>query len=164
MSDPGARILVAGIGNIFLGDDAFGVEVSRRLAHVPLGSQVRLLDVGTRSLHLAYELLDGSYDTAILVDAVARGGEPGTIYVLEPDDGSDISVPVDGHGVRPEHALAMLRQLGGTVGRTLIVGCEPERIDAGQALSLPVAAVVDEAVRIVVQLVHEAQGAASTNR
>lgn len=154
-----ARVLVAGIGNIFLGDDAFGVEVARRLALLPLGDQVRVLDVGTRSLHLVYELLDGGYDTAILVDAVSRGGSPGTIYVLEPNGAHDIAAAVDAHSVRPEHVLAMLRVIGGTVGRTLIVGCEPERIDGAHGLSEPVAGAVEEALDAVQRLVHDALGA-----
>src|SRR5687768_5994190 len=74
----GPRVLVAGLGNIFLGDDAFGVEVSRRLLTAGLPPDVRVMDIGIRSVHLAYELLEADYDTTILVDAVCRGGDPGT--------------------------------------------------------------------------------------
>jgi hydrogenase maturation protease len=78
------RILVAGVGNVFRGDDGFGVAVARRLAHEPLPPGVELRDYGVRGVHLAYELLDG-YDLLVLVDAVTRGSPPGTLYVIEPD-------------------------------------------------------------------------------
>lgn len=82
-----ARTLVAGVGNIFLGDDGFGVEVARRLAAEPLPEQVEVADIGVRGVHLAYQLLDG-YDTLVLVDATTRGGAPGTLYLIEPDGGA----------------------------------------------------------------------------
>jgi hydrogenase maturation protease len=156
-NDHPARILVAGIGNIFLGDDAFGVEVATRLAAESLPDGVRLVDIGTRSLHLAYELLETEYDLAILIDAVARGGAPGTLYVIEPEPAGNggNGVPVDAHGVRPEHALTMLRTLGGRVESVRIVGCEPGRIGEEPGLSAPVAAAVPEAIRIVLRLVEE---------
>ena len=79
------RVLVAGIGNVFLGDDGFGVEVARRLRGQALGDGVDVADFGIRGVHLAYELADGRYDAAVLVDAVSRGGAPGTFYAIEPD-------------------------------------------------------------------------------
>ena len=147
------KTLVAGIGNVFFGDDGFGVEVAARLAAEPLGDSVRVLDAGIRARHLAYELLDGGYDTAILVDAVARGGAPGTVYVIEPESDGVTGVAerqvVDAHSMTPDTVLTFLRQLGGTRARIVIVGCEPAAMDEGIGLSPPVAGAVDEAVALV---------------
>ncbi len=157
------RTLVAGIGNVFFGDDGFGVEVAARLAREPLGDGVTVLDTGIRARHLAFELLDGTYDTAILVDAVSRGGAPGTVYLIEPETGAPPvrcgpaaareAVAIDGHAMTPDAMLAFLRTLGGGSTRMLIVGCEPERLDEGMGLSPPVAGAVDEAVALVRRLV-----------
>jgi hydrogenase maturation protease len=147
------RTLVAGIGNIFLGDDGFGVEVAQRLAHESLPDGARAADFGIRTLHLAYELLDGGYDTTILVDATARGGTPGTVYLIEPEvDGGAPPSPADGHSITPEALLATLKTLGGTPGRMLIVGCEPASLEEGIGLSEPVAAAVNEAAQLVREL------------
>ena len=148
------RVLVAGLGNIFFGDDAFGVEVVRRLSPQSLPAGVRVLDVGIRSLHLAYELLEGDYDTVILVDIVSRGGTPGTVYELEPDgpDSTDIEDVADGHGLRPDQVLAFARRLGGNVGRILIVGCEPACTDPDASMSEPVTAAVDTAMHTILRL------------
>lgn len=80
-----SRVLIAGVGNIFLGDDGFGVEVVQRLASETLPNWVRVLDVGIRGIHLAYELIENGYEKAILVDAVSRVGDPGTVYVIDLD-------------------------------------------------------------------------------
>ncbi len=158
---PKPRALVAGLGNIFFGDDAFGTEVARRLLTdtEPVPEGVKVGDFGIRGIHLAYELLDG-YDTAILVDATPQGGEPGTVYVIEPDldaleseNGLAEAGIADAHGMDPVSVLALLRSLGGTVGRLLVVGCEPAETDEHMGLSPPVAAAVDEAVRVVRDLV-----------
>jgi hydrogenase maturation protease len=150
------RALVAGIGNVFLGDDGFGVEVVARLSSAALPEGVRVLDAGTRSRDLAYELFDGGYDTAILVDAVARGGAPGTVYVIEPEvesiDRARSMAGIDGHAVNPEGMLALVRALGGVPTRILIVGCEPASVVEGIGLSEPVAAAVDDAVGVVREL------------
>ena len=150
------RALVVGIGNVFLGDDGFGVEVAARLLSAPLPEGVRVLDAGIRARDLAYELVDGRYETAILVDAVARGGAPGTVYVIEPDAGSiERSTPlasVDGHAMSPESTLALVHALGGIPTRILIVGCEPASVEEGVGLSQPVAAAVDEAIGVVREL------------
>jgi hydrogenase maturation protease len=158
------RVLVAGIGNIFLGDDGFGVEVAHRLAKLELPGWVAVGDYGISGLHLAYDLADG-VGLAILVDAVPRGGEPGTVYVIEPDQqavpagraGAALAAGpaplLDGHGMQPDVVLRMLDSLGARVGRVLIVGCEPGSVDYGMGLSAPVAAAVDEAVRCVVELI-----------
>jgi len=149
------RVLVAGLGNIFLGDDAFGVEVANRLSEMPMPEAVRVLDVGIRSRHLAYELLEGDYDTAILLDIVSKGGEPGTLYVLEPERADSLAPPdvPDGHMIQPQDVLALVRSLGGRVGRVLIVGCEPSRVDEEPGLSPRVAAAVDDAIPLVLRLI-----------
>jgi hydrogenase maturation protease len=155
-------ILVAGIGNVFQSDDGFGSEVARRLlAGPPVPDGVKLVDYGIRGVHLAYELLDG-YDVAILVDATSQGGEPGTIYVLEPDidaieteTGLAEAGIVDAHGMDPASVLALLRSLGGRLERLLVVGCEPAEVGDGMGLSEPVAAAVEEACRVVRELIDQ---------
>jgi hydrogenase maturation protease len=150
------RVLIAGIGNIFLGDDGFGVEVIKRLAAEALPDWVRVADFGIRGLHLAYELLDTAYETTILIDATPRGGEPGTVYLLEPDltttETAGHGSP-DAHGMHPEAVFRFLSILGGTPGRVLIVGCEPAAITEKVGLSEPVARAVDEALRLILNLV-----------
>ena len=153
------RTLVAGIGNIFLSDDGFGSEVARRLLLEEMPEGVKVADFGIRGIHLAYELLDG-YDTAIFIDATQQGGEPGTIYVIEPDvdaietaNGLAEAGIMDAHGMDPASVLAILRSLGGGVDRLLIVGCEPADVEDGMGLSEPVSKAVDEAMRVVRSLV-----------
>jgi hydrogenase maturation protease len=153
--------MVAGIGNIFLGDDAFGVELARRLIVETLPDGVRVADYGIRGMHLAYDLLDMAPDTTILLDAVARGGEPGTIYVLEirPGDVPGIEPStVDAHGMAPEAVLALLDNLGGSAGRTLLVGCEPASTEEIIGLSTTVTAAVDRAVGVVMDLLTDKKG------
>jgi hydrogenase maturation protease len=153
------RILVAGIGNIFLGDDSFGVEVVRRLTDKGLPDGVRIVDFGIRSLDLAYALQEG-YETTILVDACPRGQEPGTIYVVEPDldalgPADDV---VDSHGMNPLKVLAMAKAMNAPMNKILLVGCEPAILGGDEGhmgLSEPVAAAVDEAATIVESLVHK---------
>jgi hydrogenase maturation protease len=161
MSPP--RILVAGIGNIFLGDDAFGVETVQRLLRRPLPDYVRVVDYGIRGLDLAYALLD-DYDMAILVDAVQRGESPGTLYVLEPNlsEAADASQPVlmDAHGMNPMQVLAMVRAMGGRPRRVLVVGCEPatlgDEFEGAMGLSDPVASAIDRAIGMVESLIAKA--------
>jgi hydrogenase maturation protease len=157
-------MLIAGVGNIFLGDDGFGVEVATRLSSESLPGWVRVADYGISGMHLAYDLAEG-FETAVLVDATPRGGEPGTLYVMELEPGpgmgaaADGSSPLlDGHGMQPDVVFGMLKTLGADVGRVLLVGCEPASIDAGIGLSAPVTAAVDEAVRVLVDLVHAQAG------
>jgi hydrogenase maturation protease len=153
--------MVAGIGNIFLGDDAFGVELARRLITETLPDGVRVADYGIRGMHLAYDLLDMAPDTTILLDAVSRGGEPGTIYVLEIRDGDVPGIEpsaVDAHGMAPDAVLALLENLGGSAGRTLLVGCEPASTEEVMGLSTTVAAAVDRAVEVVLDLLIEKEG------
>ena len=150
------RVLVAGLGNMFLGDDAFGVEVARRLLTAGLPPEVRVIDAGLRSVHLGYELREAQYETTILVDVVCRGGEPGSLYVLEPDDSTETAAAPDAHSVGPADVLALVRRLGGRVGRVLIVGCEPLRLDEEPGLSPIVSAAVDEAIPLIERLVASA--------
>lgn len=158
------RVLVAGVGNIFLGDDGFGVEVARRLAGTPVPDGVEVADVGIRGVHLAYRLLDG-YHGLVLVDTVARGGEPGTVYVLDPDAAPDTdpetgpdagTVPLlDAHAMDPQAVLALVKSLGGHVDRTRVVGCEPADVTEGIGLSEPVANAVDAAATTAYALARD---------
>lgn len=153
------RTLVAGVGNIFLSDDAFGVEVVRRLAGRPMPDGVTVADYGIRGIHLAYELLEG-YDRLILIDAIARGGAPGTIYVLQPDDVPANGAVADAHGMQPRAVLAYLASIGGGPIPTLIVGCEPATIEENMGLSEPVEHAVDEAIAVVLGLIDDQAAAA----
>jgi hydrogenase maturation protease len=160
MTNP--RVLVAGVGNVFLGDDGFGVEVARRLAGETLPRWVRVGDFGIRGVHLAYELLEG-YEKAILVDASPRGEAPGTVYVIEPDlddvPGPDLDngpgVLVDAHGMEPDTVFALLKALGGDLPKLVVVGCEPAEVSERMGLSPPVAGAVDQAVAVVRELIGE---------
>jgi hydrogenase maturation protease len=149
-------VLVAGIGNIFLSDDGFGVEVASRLAAVPMPPGVRVADFGVRGVHLAYELLDG-YDRLVLVDAVPMGEPPGTLAVIQPAaagvPGPDEDLPVvDAHSMSPDVVLATLSRLGGSVEEIYIVGCQPASLDEGIGLSPPVASAVESAMELCRQL------------
>ncbi|HUE20813.1 MAG TPA: hydrogenase maturation protease [Bryobacteraceae bacterium] len=155
------RILVAGIGNIFLGDDAFGVEVVKRLSHRELPGCVSVVDYGIRGLDLAYALLD-NYDVAILVDATGQGGDPGTLYVLEPelndvDADRPQSVSMDAHAMDPMRVLDMVRAMGGRPRQVLVVGCEPAtfggEFEGTMGLSAPVESAVGGAIAIVESLI-----------
>ncbi|MCA1220391.1 hydrogenase maturation protease [Streptomyces sp. 8L] len=151
---PGDRVLVAGIGNLFLGDDGFGPEVVRRLAdRADLPPRVRLVDYGIRGMHLAYDLLDG-YDALVLVDACPGEGPPGSVAVLEVGADDLGEGEFDAHGMNPVAVLANLGQLGGTLPLTFVVGCVPADLDEGIGLSGPVAAAVPEAMDAVYALVR----------
>jgi hydrogenase maturation protease len=153
-------ILVAGIGNIFMGDDAFGCEVARRLAGRVLPPSVRVVDFGIRGFDLAYAIMDGP-DVTVFVDATPQGGEPGTLYTIEPDlselnVGSEGGIIVETHGMNPLKVLGMVKAMGGEFKRILLVGCEPETLGGEEGLmglSEPVEAAVDGAVRVVESLV-----------
>jgi hydrogenase maturation protease len=152
------RVLVAGVGNIFLSDDGFGSEVIRAMAPRPVPAGVEVVDFGIRGVHLAYQLLDG-YDLLLVVDAAPRGAEPGTVSLLEvdqqqvPDVRPDVAggqAPLlDVHGMAPGEILAMLGSLGGIVGRILVVAVEPEKVDDGIGLTPSVTAAVPAAVRMI---------------
>jgi hydrogenase maturation protease len=153
-----SRTLVGGIGNIFLGDDGFGVEVVRRLAGRPRRADVHIADFGIRSLDLAYALADG-YDDVILIDAMPRGRPPGTLVVVEPP--RDVAPPsLAGHELVPAQVLAMAAAFAADpLKRVRVVGCEPATIpldgDVHVGLSEPVAAAVDRAVDLVEELLEE---------
>jgi hydrogenase maturation protease len=155
------RILVAGVGNVFLGDDGFGVEVVRRLAGRGLPEGVEVVDFGIRGMDLAYALQD-DYDVVVFVDATPRGEEPGTVYLIEPEIEEDGGVVLDTHGMDPVKVIKLARALGAKPTRTLVVGCEPQLVVSGEdyedmlmELSEPVRAAVVEAVKLVESLVEE---------
>ena len=152
------RILVAGVGNVFLRDDAFGVEVVRLLAERPQPPGVQIRDYGIRGVHLVYELLDG-YDLFVLVDAAPRGEAPGTVSVLEVELPSPEAQPViDAHSLTPDAIFGLLSSLGGHAGRNLVVACEPAEVDAGMGLSDPVREALPHAVRAVEEILAQATG------
>ncbi|HEY6737285.1 MAG TPA: hydrogenase maturation protease [Actinopolymorphaceae bacterium] len=153
--EPLPLVLVAGIGNIFLGDDGFGVEVVGRIDASSLPSNVTVADYGIRGLHLAYELLDRAYDTLIMVDAVPADDPPGTLVVLEVGSERRVSSTLDAHGMSPDVVLRLLRDLGGGPDRVLVVGCSPETVEERIGLSTPVRAAVDEAARMVTALARD---------
>jgi hydrogenase maturation protease len=164
---PALDILVAGIGNIFLGDDGFGVEVAQRLARRALPDGVRVADFGIRGYDLAYALIAGA-DHTILVDAAPRGEAPGTVYVIAPDldalGGAGGPAMLDAHDMNPLHVLRLARSLGATLHDVLVVGCEPATLgpEEGQmGLSAPVEAAVDNAVTVVESLVARLHAAAA---
>jgi hydrogenase maturation protease len=158
--DPSARsVLVAGVGNVFLADDGFGVEVARRLAEREPPAGVKVADFGIRGMDLAYELQE-DYDAAVLVDAVPRGQPPGTLYVIEPD--AEHAAPVlDAHAMDPVRVLGLARTLGAVPPRVLVVGCEPatamslDDSELVMGLSPPVKAAIERAVELVESVVED---------
>jgi hydrogenase maturation protease len=165
MSSP--RLLVAGIGNIFLGDDAFGVEVVRRLSSADLPEDAVVVDFGIRGIDLAYALLD-SYEAVVLIDAAPRGGDPGTLYVLELPPTESPQEPcepvfVETHHLDPARVLQLASSLGARPQRLFLVGCEPDQnsVDPmnpetyGFEMSAAAWAAVDEAVPLVSALVAQ---------
>lgn len=156
-----SQILVAGIGNIFKGDDAFGVEVVQRLAQRPLSPDVTVVDFGIRGIDLTYALMDG-YRAAVLVDAMQHGKEPGTVSIVEPEGPSDAEpapdeLMISAHDLDPAKVLRLVTALGGQCRRVLLVACEPatfgDEEEGLMGLSPPVAAAVDHAVAAVEALV-----------
>ena len=155
------RVLVAGVGNVFLGDDGFGVEVVRRLAERELPEGVEVADFGIRGMDLAYAL-QADYEVVIFVDAVPRGEEPGAVCLLEPEIEEDGEVVLDTHGMDPVKVIKFARALGAKPTRILVVGCEPQVVVSGEnyedmlmELSEPVRAAVEEAAKLVESLVDE---------
>ena len=156
--------LVAGIGNVFLSDDAFGVEVVHELSGRALPDGVRVEDYGIRGIHLAYDLLEG-YDALVLVDAVPMGEPAGTLAVIEPEPGPSASsqsgpsggdLPaVDAHTMSPDVVLATLARLGGSVDRVVIVGCQPGELDEGIGLSPAVEAAISAAADLCLEVISE---------
>lgn len=159
MTGRGASVLVAGIGNVLLGDDGFGVEVAHTLARMPLPPGVVVGDYGIRGMHLAYELLDGPFDRLVLVDAIPLDDPPGTVAVLDvdPDDTEDTRHPAvpDAHGMDPVTVLALLRRLGGGLDRVRVVGCRPAVVEERIGLSDVVRAAVEPAARKTLDVAAE---------
>jgi hydrogenase maturation protease len=152
-----ARILIAGIGNVFRSDDAFGVEVAQRLARGELPDGVRAVDFGIRGLHLAFELLDPP-ELLILVDAVQRGEAPGTLYVLDPQEWSEslgAEGEPSGHELDVAAVLRLLCTFGGATPPTRIVGCEPATVEEGMGLSDSVRAAIAPAIAVVGRLIAQ---------
>ena len=154
------RLLIACVGNLFLGDDAFGVEVARRLMGVDLPAGAAVVDFGIRGIDLTYALMDG-YESVILVDAAPRGEAPGTLYVLEPTiaEANGTEGPgslLEAHAMDPVKVLRLASAMGGQIGRLLLVGCEPatsaDLDDILPGLSEPVRKAVDEAVPLILSL------------
>jgi hydrogenase maturation protease len=155
------KILIAGIGNIFLGDDAFGVEVVSSLSRRTLPDEVLVKDFGIRGFDLAYTLLD-PWHTVILVDALPRNEAPGTLFVLEPDlsglgDPGARGMDLDPHGMDPMRVLNIAAAIGPIAPRILVVGCEPkdfgDKLEGRMGLSPQVLAAVDEASKMIEELV-----------
>ena len=162
------RLLIACIGNIFLGDDGFGVEVAQQLLAKQYPQGVHIVDFGIRGMELAYTLLE-DYDTLVLVDAISRGGQPGTVYLIEPDlthitpeTGAQAGrVGLDAHSMDPVKVLAFARTLGAQPIPTFLVGCEPGVLGGGgeyeemqMGLSAPVQSAIAEAVKMIDTLVE----------
>jgi hydrogenase maturation protease len=157
-----ARVLVAGVGNIFLGDDGFGVEVALALSKRPLPESVKVKDFGIRGFDLAYALLD-LWDAVIIVDALPRGEAAGTLYVVEPDlaaisGGASAETELNPHGMDPVRVLHLAASQGTISAQVLVVGCEPQdfgdELEGRMGLSPPVQAAVEEAATMIVDLVE----------
>jgi hydrogenase maturation protease len=155
-------ILVAGVGNIFLGDDAFGVEVAFSLIKRKLSESVLVKDFGIRGFDLAYALLD-PWDAVIIVDAMPRGEAPGTLFVVEPNlaalrDPTSSDMALNPHGMDPVRVLNLAASMGAISAQILIVGCEPndfdDELDGRMGLSSLVQASVEEAANMVEELVE----------
>ena len=154
------QILVAGIGNAWLRDDGFGGEVARRLREQELAAGVKVGDFGTGGLDLAYEVMRG-YDALVLVDISRQGGEPGTLYVMEPKE-SEFEGPledgemIDPHGMDPQTVLRFVKAVGGWPGKVVVVACEPEVVEeVGLGLTEHVAEAVGRAVTLIMETIAE---------
>jgi hydrogenase maturation protease len=146
---------VAGVGNIFLGDDGFGVEVVRRLASRSLPQGVRVADFGIRGFDLAMALLEPQ-DLVVIVDAARRGQAPGTLYLLKPEAGPAAPAAVEAHGMVPAQVLGTVRSMGGSLENVVLVACEPETFGepgaGAMGLSAPVDAAVEDAIGMIESL------------
>ncbi len=155
-----AQILVAGIGNAWLRDDGFGGQVAAKLGELDLPDGVSVFDFGSGGLDLAYEVMRG-YHALVLVDVSKQGGEPGTLYVMEPDPeevegGIQDGEVINPHGMDPKTVLRFLKAVGGWPGKVVIIACEPADVEEmGMGLSDEVAAAVDRAVKLVLETVEE---------
>ena len=155
------KTLIAGFGNIFFRDDGYGCEAARFLARAGLPDGVTVRDFGISGLHVAFEMLAG-YDRVILVDAVSRGGAPGTLYAIEPD-GAQTNIPPDAHAMQLETVLSLYERLSKDLSADVlptiaIVGCEPECVDEGMGLSPRVAAAVPATAALIHRLLEPSGG------
>jgi hydrogenase maturation protease len=165
------RILIAGVGNIFLGDDGFGSEAARRLLERPWPAEVRVVDFGVRAIDLAYALSDG-YETVILIDATPQGGEPGAVYLIEPDVDDPLPLETreglwDPHRLETRELLRRVKASGSSFPRLFLVGCEPADLggESGRlGLSPPVQAALEQAEVRIEELVGELLGRKATAR
>jgi len=149
-------LLVAGLGDIHLGDDGFGVKVIKRLAAFRLLDWVRLADYGVRGLHLLYDVLDQDYDTIILVDIATRGGAPGTLYLIEADVAADMETDLctpEAYAMTSDMSVTFLRACGSSSSRVLVLGCEPARVEEGIGLSTLVMQAVEQATTLLLDIV-----------
>ena len=152
-----ARILVAGVGNIFLGDDGFGSAVIRNAEIAQDDPRVRVIDYGIRGMHLAYDLLE-EWDALVLVDAIPSRGNPGALHVFQVDhESASPATGVDAHSMDPEAVFASLRALGGSPPYTVVVGCEASCVEEGIGLTEPVAKAVPRAAQAVEEIVAALQ-------
>jgi hydrogenase maturation protease len=166
---PEKQILVAGVGNAWLQDDAFGGECARRLEARGVPSGVTVMDFGTGGLDLAYEIMRG-YDALVLLDASRQGGEPGTLYVLEPSM-EELAGPIeDGdvinpHGMDPQTVLRFVAAIGGFSGRVVVIGCEPGEVDdVGVGLTPVIEGAVERALEVVSETLEELRTDAAYQR
>jgi hydrogenase maturation protease len=163
--EPLRSILIAGIGNAWLRDDGFGGEVARRLEDRPLPEGVDVMDAGTGGLDLAYEVMRG-YDALVILDVSRQGGEPGTLYVMEPDEESVPGAIEDGdiinpHAMDPQTVLRFIKSVGAWPGRVVVIACEPAEVEEmGWGLTEPVRGAIDRAVDLVVETVAELRAGA----
>ena len=160
------KILVAGVGNAWLRDDGFGGEVARRLEQQQLPDGVAVMDAGTGGLDLAYEVMRG-YDALVILDVSRQGGEPGTLYVMEPDEDSVQAGIEDGqvinpHGMDPETVLRFVKSIGAWPGSVIVIACEPAQVEEmGWGLSDQVNAAVERALGVVTETIAELRSAAA---
>jgi hydrogenase maturation protease len=159
------NILIAGVGNAWLRDDGFGGEVARRLEQRELPAGVMVMDAGTGGLELAYEVMRG-YDALVILDVSKQGGEPGTLYVMEPDEesvhgGIEDGEVINPHAIDPQTVLRFLKSLGAWPGRVVVIACEPAEVEEmGWGLSDDVRDAVDRAIGLVLETVEELRAGA----
>ena len=161
MAERERQILVAGVGNSWLSDDGFGSEVVKRLGELKLPDGVNVLDFGTGGLDLAYEVMRG-YDALLLIDVSKQGGEPGTLYVIDPNDEEikpiDDGETVNPHGMDPHTVLRFIKTIGGSPGKVTVIACEPAEVEEmGLSLTPEVQAAVGRAVDLTVNTIAELQ-------
>lgn len=163
--EPLRSILIAGVGNAWLRDDGFGGEVARRLEQHELPDGVTVMDAGTGGLDLAYEVMRG-YDGLVILDVSKQGGEPGTLYVMEPEEesiegGIEDGEAINPHGMDPQTVLRFVKSIGAWPGRVVVIACEPAQVEeVGWGLSDEVTGAVEHAVELVLETIQELRAGA----